>query len=111
MTMHSRPFQKNEIQFAYFTDNYLQFESDFYQYSALHIPLTFLTDDILHSMAEGQTNYFKLNKENARDHRDHYFFFTLQIVKSTPLIRQYLYTGHSLHATAPHTTNAKKKKY
>lgn len=107
MMMHSRPFQKNEIQFAYFSENYLKFEADFYRYSAMHIPLTFLTDDILHSMAEAQSNYFKLNKENAKDHRAHYFFFTLQVIKSTPLIRQYVYVGHSLCSSPFNETTEK----
>ncbi len=49
--MKTREFQRNQLQFAYFTPNYLQFEKDFYEYSALDTPLTFLTDDILQSMA------------------------------------------------------------
>lgn len=39
----------------------------------MDIPLTFLVDDILRAMAMNQKNYFKLNKENAKDGRDHYF--------------------------------------
>ena len=41
----------------------------------MDIPLTFLTDDILREMDISQNNYFLLNKENARDGRNHYFHF------------------------------------
>jgi len=41
----------------------------------MDVPLTFLIDDILRTMAINQKNYFKLNKENAKDGRDHYFYF------------------------------------
>jgi len=54
----------------------------------MDIPLTFLVDDILRTMAMNQKNYFKLNKENAKDGRDHYFYF--KIVNERKLaIRKY----------------------
>ncbi len=75
MTRH--PFNRSKCQFDYFSRNYRRFEEDFYQFSALHIPLTFLTDDILYTMASSQQSYFKLNKENAKDKKDHYFYFKI----------------------------------
>lgn len=93
--METREFQRNQLQFAYFTPNYLQFENDFYEYSALDTPLTFLTDDILQSMAHSQQNYFKLNKEKSKDNQDHYFYFKIHAVEHKRLIRQYVYDGHS----------------
>lgn len=94
--MESREFQRNQLQFSYFSPNYLKFEEDFYEYSALDTPLTFLTDDILQSMTHSQQNYFKLNKENAKDNRNHYFYFKIHAVEGKRLIRQYIYDGHSL---------------
>ena len=75
----------------YFGDSYRQFELDFYRFSALDIPLTFLTDDILLTMAKSMKNYFKLNKENAKDNRDHYFIFNVETVKESQLTRKYSY--------------------
>ena len=43
----------------------------------MDVPLTFLIDDILRTMAMNQKNYFKLNKENSKDGRDHYFYFEI----------------------------------
>ncbi|KXT77032.1 DUF5960 family protein [Streptococcus sp. DD12] len=82
---------RNELQLDYFSDSYRRFESDFYRYSALDTPLTFLTDDILLAMAKSGKNYFKLNKENAKDHRNHYFIFTIEQVKDSPLTRKFRY--------------------
>ncbi|WP_375774019.1 DUF5960 family protein, partial [Fundicoccus ignavus] len=48
---------------------------DFYEYSTIGLPLTFITDDLLMSMAGSQKNYFILNRHNALDQRDHYFIF------------------------------------
>lgn len=88
---------RNELQLDYFSDIYRQFESDFYRYSALDTPLTFLTDDILLSMAKSGKNYFKLNKENARDSRDHYFIFNVEILQESKVIRKFVYQGISTH--------------
>ena len=59
----------------YFSEDYIRFEEDFQKYSSMDVPLTFLIDDILRTMAMNQKNYFKLNKENSKDGRDHYFYF------------------------------------
>ena len=48
----------DKLQIDYFSDSYLKFEEDFYRYSAMDIPLTFLTDDIMREMAISQKNYF-----------------------------------------------------
>ena len=34
---------------------------------------------------------FKLNKENAKDNRDHYFIFNIETVKESKLTRKYSY--------------------
>lgn len=89
--MNQLEFDRNQLQLDYFSSSYKQFENDFYRYSALDIPLTFLTDDILLSMAKSQKNYFKLNKENALDRRDHYFLFQIEKLEESKLIRIYSY--------------------
>ena len=86
--------EKNNVQFDYFSSNYQKFEEDFYRYSAMDIPLTFLTDDIMREMAISQKNYFLLNKENARDGRNHYFHFEVSLPDSKTLVRQYRYLGN-----------------
>lgn len=75
----------------YFSDSYRQFELDFYRFSTLDTPLTFLTDDILLTMAKSDKNYFKLNKENAKDSRDHYFIFDVEVVDETKMTKKYSY--------------------
>lgn len=89
--MNQLDVYKNELQMDYFSKAYRQFEQDFYRYSALNIPLTFLTDDILLSMAKSEKNYFKLNKENSKDHQDHYFLFEVSILDESKLTRIYQY--------------------
>ncbi|MDU5727182.1 MAG: DUF5960 family protein [Neisseria sp.] len=84
---------QDKLQFDYFSDSYLRFEEDFYRYSAMNVPLTFLTDDILREMAMSQKNYFKLNKHNSKDGRDHYFYFQIEIEKNNNLVRKYWYAG------------------
>lgn len=102
----SRKFIYNDkLQFDYFSDSYLTFEEDFYRYSSLDIPLTFLTDDILREMAVSQKNYFKLNKENAKDSRDHYFYFKISLAKETNKVRYYQYVGTSLVADKSNGVN------
>ena len=44
--MRKRKIYDDKLQIDYFSDSYLKFEEDFYRYSAMDIPLTFLTDDI-----------------------------------------------------------------
>lgn len=89
--MSQLEFHKNELQMDYFSDSYRKFETDFYRYSALNTPLTFLTDDIMRSMAKSQQPYFKLNKENARDNRDHYFLFNVEAIDNNKLIKKFTY--------------------
>lgn len=52
--MNQLEFHKNELQMDYFSESYRKFEHDFYRYSALDTPLTFLTDDILLAMANSK---------------------------------------------------------
>lgn len=59
--------------------------------SNMNIPLTFLTDDILKTMATSRKNYFVLNKEKARDNRDHFFIFEVRTLEENPLIYHYTY--------------------
>lgn len=89
--MNLLEFHRNELQMDYFSDSYRQFELDFYRFSALDIPLTFLTDDILLTMAKSNKNYFKLNKKNAKDSRDHYFIFDVEVVDETKMTKKYSY--------------------
>ena len=60
---------RNELQMDYFSESYRKFETDFYRYSALNTPLTFLTDDIMLTMAKSMKNFFKLNIETINDGR------------------------------------------
>ncbi|WP_438832186.1 DUF5960 family protein [Streptococcus pluranimalium] len=77
--MNRKELYQDQLQIDYFSDSYLKFEEDFYKYSAMDVPLTFLTDDILREMAMSQKNYFKLNKENSKDGRNHYFMFKVKL--------------------------------
>ena len=91
-----KPIQtKHELQFDYFSDNYHQFETDFYKWAATSTPLVFLEDDILHSMAAGQRNYFRLHHTKSRDHRDHYFYFTVEFSKTEVGVRKFKYENMS----------------
>ena len=89
--MNQLEFHRNELQIDYFSDSYRRFESDFYCYSSLDTPLTFLIDDILLFMFKSKKNYFKLNKENAKDHRDHYFIFSIEMLDEQKSIRKFAY--------------------
>lgn len=53
--------------------------------------MTFLTDDILKTMATSCKNYFVLNKEKSRDNRDHFFIFEVRTLEENPLIYHYTY--------------------
>lgn len=92
--MISPDIYENNLQFDYFSENFQRFEEDFYEYSKLNIPLTFLTDDLLKTMAKAQTNYFKLIAKKALDYQDHYFVFRVRTPKENPEIRIYEYVGH-----------------
>ena len=77
----------------YFSDSYIRFEEDFQKYSAMNVPLTFLIDDILRTMAMNKKNYFVLNKENAKDGREHRFYFRVEMEKDCSRTRTYAYAG------------------
>ncbi|WP_455157845.1 DUF5960 family protein [Streptococcus sp.] len=91
--MSRKELYENKLQMDYFSEDYIRFEEDFQKYSAMDVPLTFLIDDILRTMAMNQKNYFKLNKENAKDGRDHYFYFEIRVSKGSGLIRRYHCSG------------------
>lgn len=89
--MEAHHFQQNTIQFDYFSDNYRQFEEDYYRYSTLSIPLVFIEDDLLRTMAAGQLNYFILPRTRSKDHRDHHFVFKVKTDPKNNLLRVYEY--------------------
>lgn len=86
--------QKNTYQFDYFSENFIAFEKDFYEYSKINIPLSFLTDDILENMISTGHNYFRLNSKNAKDTQDHFFIFRKNFVKENKSIVLFEYIGH-----------------
>ena len=51
----------------------------------------FQTDDIMLTMDKSMKNYFKLNKENAKDNHDIYLTFNVETVKESKLTRKYSY--------------------
>ena len=91
--MTRKELYENKLQMDYFSDAYIRFEEDFQKYSAMNVPLTFLIDDILRTMAMNQKNYFVLNKENAKDGREHRFYFRVVTEKESPRNRTYAYAG------------------
>ncbi|HEM2888924.1 DUF5960 family protein [Streptococcus suis] len=97
--MNQLEFQRNHLQMDYYSESYQDFERDFYRYSNMNIPLTFLTDDILKTMATSRKNYFVLNKENARDNRDHFFLFEISTIDENPLIYRYSYKKTTTYLT------------
>ncbi|KXU59184.1 DUF5960 family protein [uncultured Streptococcus sp.] len=92
--MSRKELYENKLQMDYFSDDYIRFEEDFQKYSAMDVPLTFLIDDVLRTMAINQKNYFKLNKENTKDGRDHYFYFE---VYSKAESRVFNYSRHKIN--------------
>lgn len=93
--MVDKDYYRDILQMDYFSEDYLRFEKDFYRFSALKIPLTFLVDDILRMMAASQIPYFVLNSENAVDQQNHYFYFDVTVDKVNPHIRVFKYVKHS----------------
>ncbi|HEL2057396.1 TPA: hypothetical protein TY768_000561 [Streptococcus suis] len=89
--MNQLEFQRNHLQMDYYSESYHDFERDFYRYSNMNIPLTFLTDDILKTMATPRKNYFVLNKERSKDNRDHFFIFKVESEKESNLTWKYRY--------------------
>lgn len=92
--MKYKKLYDNSIQFDYFSENFLTFEQDFYKYSNMVTPLTFMTDDILRTMSEGQINYFRLPASKSKDNLDHYFLFNVKTAESNPQVRIYEYLRH-----------------
>lgn len=89
-------FNRSHLHFDYFSENYLRFEQDYYEYTKLETPLTFIGDDLLMSMAKSQRNYFKLHRNYATDQRDHYFIFKVRTPEEGKLVRVYEYIEHRL---------------
>lgn len=83
---------KAQGQLSYFSSDFERFEEDFYKYSAFNVPLTFIVDDLIRSMVATGKDYFVLNGPNAKDKRDHYFFFTRKLEDKRVLVFSYL--GH-----------------
>lgn len=65
------------MQIDCFSDYYIRFEENFNKYSVIDVPLTFLIDNFFRTMAINQNNYIKVNRENAKDGRNHYFYFEI----------------------------------
>lgn len=86
--------EKNIFQLDYYSENYTRFENDFYRYTETNIPLTFLTDDLVQMMVKTDRSYFRLNAQNAKDKRDHYFVFEIETPKENSEVKLYKYTGH-----------------
>lgn len=89
--MSRNELYENKLQMDYFSEDYIRFEEDFQKFSSMDVPLTFLIDDILRTMAMNQKNYFKLNKENSKDGRDHYFYFKIKMSDESKMVRKYQY--------------------
>lgn len=88
--MSRKDLYENKLQMDYFSDDYIRFEEDFQKYYSMDVPLTFLIDDILQTMALNQKNYFKMNKENAKDGKEHYFYFKITLSENR-LVRNFKY--------------------
>ena len=89
--MSRKELYENKLQMDYFSEDYIRFEEDFQKYSAMDVPLTFLIDDILRTMVMNQKNYFKLNIENSKDGRDHFFYFKIEMSDESKMVRKYQY--------------------
>lgn len=81
-------------QFDYFSDAYQKFEDDFYQFSKINTPLTFLTDDLLNYFANSLHLYFKLGQQHSKDGKEHYFFFKCYPVPENKNIIRLTYQEH-----------------
>lgn len=95
MQTYRKEHYENKLQMDYFSDDFFRFEEDFQKYSSMNIPLTFLINDILRTMAINQKNFFVLNKEKAKDGRDHYFWFEIKMLDNYS-IRFFRYLSSSL---------------
>ena len=65
-----------ELQFDYFSQNYYQFQEDFYQFSNLPQPLMVMEDDILLHMASRLVTLLKLSTTKFLHNKHNYFQFT-----------------------------------
>ena len=66
MNTYIKQYYKNKLQMDYFSEDYFRFVVDFQKSSSMNIPLTFLINDILRTMAINQKNFFVLNKEKRK---------------------------------------------
>lgn len=66
MNTYRKEHYENKLQMDYFSDDFFRFEEVFQKYSSMNIPLTFLINDILRTMAINQKNFFVLNKEKRK---------------------------------------------
>lgn len=105
--MNHKKLHDSSVQFDYFSENFLIFERDFYKYSNMVTPLTFMTDDILRTMSEGQINYFRLPASKSKDNLDHYFLFNVTSLDSNQQIRIYEYLRHVYTYERKVKTNSK----
>ena len=84
-----------ELQFDYFSQNYYQFQEDFYQFSNLPQPLMVMEDDILRHMASRQVTYLKLSKYKILDKKDNYYNFKISRKYKTKRLCIYHYQGQT----------------
>ena len=96
MNTYRKEHYENKLQMDYFSEDYFRFVEDFQKYSSMNIPLTFLIDEILRTMAINQKNFFVLNKEKTKDGRDHYFWFEIKMLDNYS-IRFFRYLNSSLY--------------
>ena len=98
MKTYRKEHYENKLQMDYFSDDFFRFEEDFQKYSSMNIPLTFLINDILRTMAINQKNFFVLNKEKTKDGRDHYFWFEIKMLDNYSIrFFRYLNSSHCNH--------------
>ena len=95
MQTYRKEHYENRLQMDYFSDDFFRFEEDFQKYSSMNIPLTFLIDEILRTMAINQKNFFVLNKEKTKDGREHCFWFEIKMLDNYS-IRFFRYLNSSL---------------
>ena len=96
MQTYRKEHYENRLQMDYFSDDFFRFEEDFQKYSSMNIPLTFLINDILRTMAINQKNFFVLNKEKTKDGREHCFWFEIKMLDNYS-IRFFRYLNSSLY--------------
>ena len=92
-----KPIQtKHELQFDYFSENYHQFETDFYKWAATSTPLVFLETifSTLWQQASETTFVFTILKVGII--RTIISILKVSTLSQSPLTRIYAYTGHHL---------------